>query len=114
MLLVTAVSQQKGRAWWVGGGKDKESCELAAGGGQGEDTLSEGCYERQEMGENSGREGRGGDQGAADLLSQEPCYLRRETGRDAQARVRLARSDAYLVHSAQGASVACGNVGSLL
>lgn len=31
MLIVTAVSQQKERAQWVGGGEDEESCELAAG-----------------------------------------------------------------------------------
>lgn len=53
---------------------------------------------RQEVGENSGWEGRGGDQRGADSLQRESCYLRRESRRNPQARVTLAlaRTDACL------------------
>lgn len=51
------------------------------------------------MGEKAGWEGRGGDQRGGDSLSRESCHLRRKSGRNPQARLTLATSDAYMGHA---------------
>lgn len=49
------------------------------------------CDERQKVSENAGWEGRGG--------VSLPCYLRRKSRRNLQARLTLITSDAYTGHA---------------
>lgn len=80
--------------------------------------MSEGDAERQKVGENSGWEGRGGDQRGADSCCESLVTLEGESRRYPRARVTLLRCDAYLgqayTYGPQGAPAAGGNIGSVL